>query len=222
MRLAIAARFLAQLESVNPIRDGDRSVASAANQPVAKQLPIDYILLDSRSQKEQWNTVTKARPTTHGQLEQKYSWKGVLRNIKNLSRENAYETNRINARLCDPTSDEADVGLLSCGFNYYCAESQDSYLGGVCSNVVKSSKGRRLQDSDAGIFETIDLNGFCDPSSPTAGTYSCDCNNFDLSSGSGYLGCLLAESYCFQECPEICTRLTAGELVRQTFTTWSK
>ena len=220
MRLAIAARFLAQLESVNPAKDGDLRVAAAANQPLTEQLPIASVLLDSPVQKEKWDTVTKARPTTQAQLEQKFSWKGILRNIKKRStqREHEHEKNDKNARLCNPSSDDADVGLLSCGFNHYCAESQDSYLGGICSKTVDSSMGRRLQDSDVSVFGTVDLQEFCDPSSPTVGTYSCDCTNFDLSTGSGYIGCVLSEGYCFEECPQVCASLSAGELVRQGFT----
>ena len=165
---------------------------------------------DSLGQKELL-LATKARSSQGDLLNQKpSSSEGVLRNVKK-NHEHKVEEKHKNAKPCDPNLDEADVGLLSCGFNYYCAESHDSYLGGVCVEAVNggNQQPRRLQD---GSDSEIDFVAACEPGSPYFS--KCDCNKFDTVSGDGYVQCLLYENYCLKECPSLCLDLTVGEKVQ--------
>jgi hypothetical protein len=96
---------------------------------------------------------------------------------------------------CDPTYDGADVGILGCGMNQYCAESEDSTLGGFCmkSNTETDLKNRELQD-----FEFISPS-YCDPQSSNYQYYECDCTNFDAVAFEGSFSCVLSEYQCISD-----------------------
>ncbi|KAG7359044.1 hypothetical protein IV203_015633 [Nitzschia inconspicua] len=52
---------------------------------------------------------------------------------------------------CDPSlSDDADVGILSCGYNEYCIGSEDSSLGGRCVPIVTHDHLRRVEETTEG------------------------------------------------------------------------
>jgi hypothetical protein len=95
---------------------------------------------------------------------------------------------------CDPTSDGADVGILGCGMNQYCAESEDSILGGFCMNS-NAEKNRELED-----YQFLPP-GLCDPKSESAQYqyYDCDCTNFDAVALEGTFSCVTSAYYCFYE-----------------------
>jgi hypothetical protein len=52
--------------------------------------------------------------------------------------------NRRNS-FCDPSSQDADIGMLSCGLGYECKVDEASILGGVC---VPSTTSRDLQENE--------------------------------------------------------------------------
>ena len=47
--------------------------------------------------------------------------------------------------FCDPSSQDADIGMLSCGVGYDCIVDEASWRGGVC---VPSTTSRNLQEND--------------------------------------------------------------------------
>ena len=55
------------------------------------------------------------------------------------------QENPRNVKRCNPTAIEADAGLLSCGFKFYCPESQNSELWGICTEVDITNY-RRMED----------------------------------------------------------------------------
>eukprot|EP00934_Nitzschia_sp_Nitz4_P008341 Nitzschia sp. Nitz4//scaffold54_size114964//74518//75913//NITZ4_003858-RA/size114964-snap-gene-0.206-mRNA-1//1//CDS//3329554372//8331//frame0 len=95
---------------------------------------------------------------------------------------------------CDP-----DVGLLSCGHGMYCAASQESALGGVCSNVMSETR-IHLQHQ-----EQRDLAG---PAPGTGNVYCqdygsiCDCSNWDTATEVGSISC--SAGYCITDCLNVC------------------
>lgn len=40
-------------------------------------------------------------------------------------------------KICDPSSDDPDVGILSCDFGYECALDESSALGGICTSSTR-------------------------------------------------------------------------------------
>ena len=199
--------------------DGRRLIGAVRSQPrVHKKhgLLRDWesgghpAVVSEDSQKKQPST--KAHSSQGLLLNQNSSWEGVLRNDRKKKPDYQVEGNHKNVQLCDPKLDEADVGLLSCGFNYYCAESHDSYLGGVCVDAVNGSnqQPRRLEDGSDGVFDVV---GACDPSSPYFS--QCNCTMFDSVSGDGYIKCLYDDNYCVKECrPALCAQIHVGGEVR--------
>ena len=142
------------------------------------------------------------------------SWEqGVLRNGENKKRVPEEEQQN---QLCDPTTDGSDVGLLSCGFNYYCAESHDSYLGGVCTELLDKIHHRHLDDvTDASTEnDSVNFAYYCTLEIPGI---DCDCAEFDPPSGNGDINCQYAETLCFPGCPQVCANITLGSSVRDTF-----
>ena len=223
MRFAAAAHFLAQLESVKGDPDGDghqRSMAAGGVWPQPRDrnhglVVPDLELISGHSvvsdvpfDKKKSLHTTQPHSSELLVLNQKSSWEGVLRNSKKEKPEYQVEGNLNTVQLCDPELDEADVGLLSCGFNYYCAESQDSYLGGECVEALNGSnqQPRRLEDGSDDVFDVV---GACDPSSPYFS--KCDCTMFDSVSGNGYIKCLKDLKSC---CPTLCLETHAGGEVR--------
>ena len=49
-----------------------------------------------------------------------------------------------NRKECLLTSDDADIGVLSCGVGNYCQENEESKLGGVCSPITRMTATESL------------------------------------------------------------------------------
>ena len=112
---------------------------------------------------------------------------------------NKSSSDRDDTRECRLTSEDADVGLLSCGEGYYCQESPESKLGGICSAVTR--KGSRslnpysinpdycTTQENAGFYNITDCIPLrkCPP--------SCVCTATE-SAPTGYIKCL--ETYVCQ------------------------
>ena len=71
---------------------------------------------------------------------------------------------------CDPFSDDVDVGILSCGMDAVCVESEESELGGLCMEMTYEA--RELEDcykASDGYFGCLTLqqvDGLCDECEP--------------------------------------------------------
>jgi len=118
---------------------------------------------------------------------------------------------------CDPTSTDADIGILSCGDDSLYLEDSKSTLGGFC--VKSSAKARRHMEMKNGksppttsTFERVNFaeainptrgSAYCDPSSPYHGLLDCNCNDFDLQTSTGSFQCI-HHSYCFSAVSECC------------------
>jgi hypothetical protein len=93
---------------------------------------------------------------------------------------------------CTPT-ENADVGILSCGIGRYCAESEESSLGGYCASVQMS---RKLQTNSTLISDLYDV---CyGPDKET----SCTCSGVDVAAYTGSISCTYSPS-CM-ELPNAC------------------
>jgi hypothetical protein len=97
---------------------------------------------------------------------------------------------------CNPASFDADVGVLACGLGQYCQESAHSKLGGVCASSTPIDLDRNLQDYD--YDDEFDLSYYCvNP--------SCDCSEFDYSTGMGIIDCGPIHE-CYNDCdPPLCS-----------------
>jgi hypothetical protein len=125
---------------------------------------------------------------------------GALRNS------NSDKPHRIEARECDPTSTSPDFGILSCGYNHYCVESDDSNLGGLCLLDQKTAESRVLQstgrnESSSSLSNTILRRKghnelFQALSQACRETDYCDCSEFDFQSFQGIVECNKVEDYC--------------------------
>ena len=216
MRLAAAARFVAHLESVQrgrPRNDGDGTVGLTQQVIDTKKLLQGSHQVvnseDHRGQTDPWANSHILSSTKNLSWEQ-----GVLRNDENKKRVPEEEQQN---QLCDPTTDGSDVGLLSCGFNYYCAESHDSYLGGVCTEIHDQIHHRHLDDvTDAMTdYDSTNFVSYCSIQDPT--DIDCDCTGFDPQTGNGDINCRYAEAYCPEGCPQVCANITLSSTVRDTF-----
>ena len=71
---------------------------------------------------------------------------------------------------CDPHTDAAaDVGVLSCGHEFFCAESSESSLGGYCVDVRESSHGpvgRRRMNQPTIAFLCNNSRAICNKTLP--------------------------------------------------------
>ena len=59
------------------------------------------------------------------------------RNSRDLSLKNKVSNHVTTMKECNPISEDADVGILSCGRGQYCKPNESSELGGVCSAVER-------------------------------------------------------------------------------------
>jgi hypothetical protein len=94
---------------------------------------------------------------------------------------------------CNPSAKGADVGILSCGTGRYCAESEESSIGGYCATVEMS---RNLQANSTLIS---DLYNICYGQDK----YShCTCSGVDVAAYTGSVSCTYTPS-CM-ELPNAC------------------
>ena len=93
---------------------------------------------------------------------------------------------------CDPLSDDADIGILSCGEGRYCQANEDFKLGGICS-ATAVSRDLSIQGVQSSDFTCTG----------TTSTSQCDCSNFNSSTLSGPISCEYKPYECFG-CPTYC------------------
>lgn len=87
---------------------------------------------------------------------------------------------------CDPSTGEADVGLLSCGAGRYCLESDESNLGGYCTSAAVS---RQLQAEATNNTTLISaLYDICNDATDTG----CTCGGVDVEAYTGSISCTYA------------------------------
>jgi hypothetical protein len=99
---------------------------------------------------------------------------GALKNTKHSS-------SRVNKKAeCDPSSEELDVGVLSCGTGKYCEESTDSLLGGFCE--VEVSSFSRILDGEEETYSAY----YCETHAYRLG---CNCDSFDRETETGRIVC---------------------------------
>lgn len=130
--------------------------------------------------------------------------------------------NRNTARLgeCTPTTgtatgtSSADIGVLECGTDEYCLESSTSTTGGICvatataATLASSSEHTRSSpyefstprsQSRRRLQEDRFSSDVCDEDFGGAPVESCDCSDFDSTSGLGTFGCTISSYTCFFE-----------------------
>ena len=102
--------------------------------------------------------------------------------LKNINKEQP------TGKACDPTSNDPDIGILSCPPRQFCVESSSSNLGGVCASVQQD----RSLTAQAAL-----------PCIDASFPYTCDCQNFDTTTFSGPLKCVVNPYYCVG-CTDYC------------------
>lgn len=108
---------------------------------------------------------------------------------------------------CDPMSPEADVGLLSCGFDSICVADPSAQMGGVCvKRVAMPEMARRLEQTEGASPGRAFT--YCDKSSSYYGMLNCDCSGMDLNTGVGSFSCRY--DYCFGAASECCSETCAA------------
>jgi hypothetical protein len=129
--------------------------------------------------------------------------------MKNKSQKQRYETlmnkfqqlknqqDQQKQQECDPSSsnaddddNDADVGVLSCGLQQYCQESEDSTLGGWCTSKTKihHQTNRSLQGgltNDTAIDQVETTCGIAD----TSDVFTCEACDIDEAAYTGKSSC---------------------------------
>ncbi|KAL3921558.1 MAG: hypothetical protein SGILL_002687 [Bacillariaceae sp.] len=178
MRFAIASAILAQTLPASSLKED--GVASFLSTTLNKRSDRD--LVQTEAQKNGF----KLHCQGHDLTIDKESWKDMRKQgggiIKNLLRNQAME--------CDPLkASHPDTGLLSCGAGRYCADSDESNLGGLCMDIIdEESEHRGLQDENTTIWEDAyalfceDNNEACDCTDVSSEDYTLkiDCNFEDV------------------------------------------
>eukprot|EP00934_Nitzschia_sp_Nitz4_P003560 Nitzschia sp. Nitz4//scaffold4_size323378//248665//250314//NITZ4_000698-RA/size323378-processed-gene-0.377-mRNA-1//-1//CDS//3329553513//3550//frame0 len=92
-------------------------------------------------------------------------------------------------RPCDPTSSDADIGVLSCGFSYTCVPNQESSQGGLCM-PEHSSLGFHFDASHKSGTARTGESVPCDPtlSEADVGILACGKDQFCKPSHTSALG----------------------------------
>ncbi|CAJ1946268.1 unnamed protein product [Cylindrotheca closterium] len=85
-----------------------------------------------------------------------------------------------------------DIGILGCGVNQYCVESDSSTLGGLC---LSQESFHDLHRRNLRSY-FLPAPSVCDPTSFDAGNYDCNCDKFDLAEEIGEFTCTLSEYEC--------------------------
>ncbi|KAG7341946.1 hypothetical protein IV203_007038 [Nitzschia inconspicua] len=97
---------------------------------------------------------------------------------------------------CDPQSEDADVGVLSCGVGRYCVESDESKKGGLC--VASHNEVDRGLQGGQGILLLGLYDTFCGPESGYLDT--CNCTSIDSGVYALQVDCVG---------PEVCNEYTS-------------
>ncbi|KAG7359198.1 hypothetical protein IV203_015787 [Nitzschia inconspicua] len=103
---------------------------------------------------------------------------------------------------CDPSLPDADVGILSCGYNEYCVKSDDSNLGGRCVPAISRDHLRRLEEEETNEDDdTAACSGSMDVSFETVSSYcdypNCTCTNVNEEEQTLNTICNM-EEYCYE------------------------
>lgn len=119
---------------------------------------------------------------------------------------------------CDPSSNDADIGILSCGNDEFCLQDSSATLGGICVKSTLTSTETSTEETIRHLSEgDTSRRGYiyCDARSPFYGMLDCDCDNFDLETNTGSFVCNYR--YCFGEVSECCADTCAS--ITLTYTT---
>ncbi|KAG7354671.1 hypothetical protein IV203_004027 [Nitzschia inconspicua] len=107
-------------------------------------------------------------PESHAFREEIWEWETLQVDKSNLDnkfkdtslRERMFHANRrigrnswrrlqtMEKQECDPSLSDADIGILSCGYNEYCVRSDNSKLGGHCVPAIIHDHLRRLEETN--------------------------------------------------------------------------
>ena len=117
MKFAVAAAILAQTLPIASERVSSSTLGT-------QDLHVDFSL------QQDLDSVTLQRDDSSNPHPPQYI--GLLKN-----------TPLAQTKKCDPSSDDLDIGILSCGIGYYCKSDVSSILGGSCSPgaTVRNIKG---------------------------------------------------------------------------------
>jgi hypothetical protein len=120
-----------------------------------------------------------------GQAPGQDSSSGLL--LKNIVKQSPSLSGTEKKMECDPSSQELDIGILSCGKGQYCDERTESSIGGLCvvNEDEASSFTRMLQD---------DLTPYC--SGDLYISHNCNCQAVDNTTGTGEVICTPYENCC--------------------------
>jgi hypothetical protein len=124
--------------------------------------------------------------------------KGALRNLVAAEQGLVQE--------CDPHSEDADVGVLSCGEGRYCLESTSVYtasegpsskLGGLCVTDVNGRAATMHRQLQGGVDTTAidDMYALCYANNSTDSYITCECSDVDVALYTGTAACT-TESFC--------------------------
>ena len=180
MKLAIATGVLAQAlptfskKNVNLIPHGHDHHESLAKTVTWNDKDSDMSLVKPRNE----------RRHSRGEVMQEnlqLSRTGVLTNQRRRVKNQ-------DTKYCIPSSNDPDIGILSCGQGMFCKPSEDSFLGGQC----EVNEGNNMGWSKAGMQPTVE----CDPAA-TADIGILSCGNGERcvpSSSSGMGGFCMSSS----------------------------
>ncbi|KAG7374941.1 hypothetical protein IV203_014036 [Nitzschia inconspicua] len=103
---------------------------------------------------------------------------------------------------CDPSLDDADVGILSCGYNQYCVQSDDSKIGGRCVPTIVTLNHLRHVEETNEDYDTNTptcnqipnisfgyLHSYCDEP-------NCTCTNVNEEEQTLHVACVM--DYCYE------------------------
>jgi hypothetical protein len=121
-----------------------RSRAQVVATPSSKNDPIRTTLSSSSSSSRGlWSQHHLQQGDDRDEQQQDHGSDALL--LRNTNRRKEETGNLVE---CDP-EDEPDIGILTCGIDYYCLESQNSILGGYCTSSTSAQvNSRALVTSD--------------------------------------------------------------------------
>ena len=165
MRFAIAAAVMAQTlpvttfelttSTLGKIVQHDEDPASSSSSSGPEQLTTKKIFqqkISESKRREKFLSILKEQKKQNG---------GYLKNVQ-ADIEKVFPE-------CDPESEDADVGVLSCGFGKYCVGSDESIKGGFCvSSPDELDRGLQGESVFDNIYRVFCVDG--------SSAYADDCN----------------------------------------------
>ena len=112
-----------------------------------------------------------------------------------LYNEKSFQENEDRTKECDPSSEDPDIGILSCGENQHCMATKHSNLGGFCATAA-DSRELAISSKLPAILHSL-------PCVSSVLPYTCDCSNFSTTTLSGSFNCVYQSYHC-KGCPEYC------------------